>query len=126
MRDLTVAPSTLQLWQLKLALAAVLRFKSSSNLLSSETLLALKHEAISTFNELEESLSGAVQTYLSAPNFSCHSSIIKQVSAYVTFYDIPFGIAVNSVDQLLELSLRLQSSGCSPESVAKIMHILGI
>lgn len=113
------------MWQLKLALAEVLWYKSFRNLLSSETLLALKYEAISILDNLDKDLSTSVRTYLSGVNFS-YGDIGRQVSAFVTFYDIPFGVSVSTLDQLLELCVQLQSSGYSSESINKIMHVLGM
>lgn len=126
-RDLTNTSSTLQLWQLKLALAQGLRFKVVSNLLSSETLLALKYEAISILNSLEKDLSTSVKAYLSGENFSfCNDSLGTQLSTYVTFYNIPFGVKVSNLDQVFQLAIRLESSGYSSESISKILHILGV
>lgn len=123
---MAIAPSTLQLWQLKLAFAEVLRYKSSTNLLSSETLLALKYEAISILDNLEKNLCTLVRAYLSGANLNCCSDIGRQVSAFVTFYDIPFSVNVSTLDQLLEVCVRLQSSGYSSESISKIIHVLGM
>lgn len=121
MRDLTTASSTLPLWQVKLALA------QNSNLLSTETLLAVKDEAVSVLNGLEKDLSGLVKDFLAGENFNfCNSSIGMQLGGYVTFYNIPFGVTVNNMDQLFELAVKLEASDYSFESINKILQILGI
>lgn len=112
---------------MKLALAIGLRYKLASNLLSSETLMALKHQAISILNSLEKDLSILVKNYMSATNFNfCNDAISMQLSSYVTFYSIPFGVNVSNLDQLFELAVKLESSGYSPESISKILQILGM
>lgn len=126
-RDLMVSRSTLQLWQLKLALAQSSNNKLTSNLLSAETLLALKHEAISVFDGFEKDLSSLVKSYLSGENFHfCNDVIGMQLSHYVLFYNLPFGINVNNLDELFDFAVRLESNGYSSESISKILQILGV
>lgn len=127
-KDLTVAPNSYQLWQLKLAFADTLSHKLSCNLLSPETVLALKQEAVSVLDKVEKDISAEVKSYLSGINFNkcCDDIVARQVNNYVTFYNIPFGIAVNTIDEVLDLCVKLQTYGCSSESISKIMHILGM
>lgn len=122
-----VATNTLQLWQVKLALVQSLRFKVASNLLSSETLLALKHNVVSLLNGLEKDLSGSLKAYLAGNNLNIgNETLSMQMANYVTFYNIPYGVNVDNMDQLLELAVKLEASGYSSESCNKILLILGI
>lgn len=125
-RDLTFTPSTLQLWQLKLACAQVLNSKSFSNLLTSDTLLALKQEAVTILDSWEDSLNGFLKEYVAEGTLNCHKDVASKLSAYLTFYDIPFAVNVHNFDRLLQAAVNLQSKGCTYESISKVLHLSGV
>lgn len=127
MRDLATASNTLPLWQVKLALTQILKYQLNSNLLSMETLLTLRNEAVSVLDGFEGSVSGLVKSYLAGEfNFSSDSVLGAKLSSFVTFYSIPFGVKVNNMDEVLQLAVKLEENKFPSESISKILRILGI
>lgn len=124
---MSTASNTLPLWQVKLALTQTLKYRLNSNLLSIETLLTLRDEAVSVLDGLEGNLCGLVKSYLAGEfNFCNDSELGAKLSSFVTFYSIPFGVKVNNMDKLLQLAVKLEENKFSSESISKIMRILGI
>ncbi|KAJ8917136.1 hypothetical protein NQ315_012628 [Exocentrus adspersus] len=123
--ELELSPSSCNIWQLKLVLAQVLSKSPVPELLSKEIVLALQQEVVALFDSWENDLMGVVEKYLSGQDFVKNSDAVrlKKLSAYVSYYDLPYKHGLFKGDAL---EMLLRSGGLPFEAVRKMLSVCSI
>lgn len=123
-RNLNGLPHSFNLKQFKLVYEIV-KVLSSSQLISTEAILALRYETNDTLNQWEPELFQLLNSYLDGSFKKCDDQLMRKLALYAIFYDIPFGVSLQSEDILQAISV-LQKRNISSECLDKVLGIKGI
>jgi hypothetical protein len=113
--------SAINFWQVKLIFGQILSNAWSCNLISSEMMLSLEQQIITTLEEWEPSLVHPLHAFLSDAELPFDKETVNKLAMYVIFYDIPFKENCLESD-LLENMLKFQNK-YSVRTLEKIIKI---
>jgi hypothetical protein len=113
--------SAINFWQVKLIFGQILSNAWSCNLISSEMMLSLEQQIITTLEKWEPSLVHPLHAFLSDAELPFDKETVNKLAMYVIFYDIPFKENCLESD-LLENMLKFQNK-YSVRTLEKIIKI---
>jgi anaphase-promoting complex subunit 1 len=120
-REMNLLSSAINFWQVKLIFGQILSNAWSCNLISSEMMLSLEQQIITTLEKWEPSLVHPLHAFLSDAELPFDKETVNKLAMYVIFYDIPFKENCLESD-LLENMLKFQNK-YSVRTLEKIIKI---
>lgn len=117
-------PNSYLIWQIKLVCSRVLRrchVKIMNPLLSTESILAIKQRVALIMDTWEHDLKPLIKSYLTHGTVKANPVMLARLSAYFTFYDIPYRIDNRTIAEPFSQTL-LTSSMYVPDITLYKLH----